>query len=349
MPYRDGASRRRDGGSRPGREAPLYAALDLGTNNCRLLIARPSREGFRVVDSYSRIVRLGHGLAALGRLSDEGIARALEALSHCAEKIGRRNVRSDRVRAVGTQACRLASNGEDFARQVKAETGIELRIIDPEEEAALAVAGCRNLLDPASPLALVVDVGGGSTELSWLVRIGEGAAADWRMVDWTSLPLGVVSLAERWPEPEPSGRDWYESMVGDVRAALTVREIAPELKPRFEAGDAHLIGTSGAITSLAGIHLDLARYERSRVDGLWMHRAECEAAAERLHRLGPAGRARQGCIGPDRADLVLAGAAILEGIQREWPCPRVRVADRGLREGLLLSRMREDRLQRRRR
>lgn len=343
MPHRNGAPRGRDDGSRRGREAPLYAALDLGTNNCRLLIARPTRDGFRVVDSFSRIVRLGQGLGASGALHDEAIERALAALQMCAEKVARRGVRADRFTAVATQACRMAANGETFIARVRSETGIQLRIIEPEEEAALAVAGCRNLLDASAPAALIVDVGGGSTELSWLSRRGRGADADWVVIDWMSMPLGVVTLAERWPEPEGGGDPWYESMVDDVRDALKGREVAETLRPHFVSGAAHLVGTSGAITSLAGVHLNLPRYDRSRVDGLWMDRDQCRAAADKLHNLGPDGRAREACIGPDRADLVLAGAAILEGIQREWPCPRVRVADRGLREGLLLNRMRQDR------
>ncbi|WP_374275290.1 Ppx/GppA phosphatase family protein [Brevundimonas sp.] len=343
MPHRNGAPRGRDDGSRRGREAPLYAALDLGTNNCRLLVARPARDGFRVVDSFSRIVRLGQGLSASGALAEAAMDRAVDALQHCAEKIARRGVSADRVSAVATQACRMAGNGEAFIARVRTETGIQLRIIEPEEEAALAVAGCRNLLDSRAPAALIVDVGGGSTELSWLSRRGQGDQADWIVIDWMSMPLGVVSLAERWPEPDGGGDPWYESMVDDVRGALKGREVAETLRPHFETGAAHLVGTSGAITSLAGVHLGLARYERSKVDGLWMDKVQCQAAARKLHDLGPDGRAREACIGPDRADLVLAGAAILEGIQREWPCPRVRVADRGLREGLLLNRMRQER------
>ncbi|MBU4239043.1 MAG: Ppx/GppA family phosphatase [Alphaproteobacteria bacterium] len=333
---RDGAA---NGAGTSGRDAPVYGALDLGTNNCRLLIARPSRDGFRVVDSFSRIVRLGEGLSRTGRLDPRAMDRAYDALALCADRIVRKGVESVRLSAVATQACRAAENGAEFIDRVRKGTGLRLRIIDPAEEARLAVEGCLNLIDPKAEAVLIIDVGGGSTELSWLKR----EDADWKTTAWMSAPLGVVTLAERHPEPEGAAEDWYEAMVNDMGAAIAAGGIEDAaMMELFLADRAHLVGTSGAITSLAGIHLNLPRYNRDRVDGLWMTRSECEAAAERLKALGPDGRAREACIGPDRADLVLAGAAILEAIQRAWPSERVRVADRGLREGLLLQQMRED-------
>lgn len=353
MPETHGAPRRRDERSQPsrsrdasGRDAPLYGALDLGTNNCRLLIARPSREGFRVVDSFSRIVRLGEGLSRTGFLDPRAMDRAYDALALCAERIMRKGVESSRLTAVATQACRAAENGAEFIERVRKGTGLRLRIIDPAEEARLAVEGCLNLIDPKAEAVLIIDVGGGSTEMSWLKRDGMG----WTTTAWMSAPLGVVTLAERHPEPTDAGEVWYEAMVADMGAAIAAGGVSdPAMLELFRQDRAHLVGTSGAITSLAGIHLNLPRYNRDRVDGLWMTRADCEAAAERLKALGPDGRAREACIGPDRADLVLAGAAILEAVQRAWPSNRVRVADRGLREGLLLQRMREDRKPKRRR
>lgn len=331
-----------------GREALLYGALDLGTNNCRLLIARPARDGFRVVDSFSRIVRLGEGLSRTGRLDDAAMDRAYEALMLCAERVAKKDLQPDRLMAVATQACRQADNGAAFIERVREGTGLKLRIIDPIEEAKLAVEGCLNLFDAGAEAILVVDVGGGSTELSWLKNSGRG----FELQGWMSAPTGVVTLAERHPEPAsatPGLHDaWYEAMVADMGQAIAAAPVDPALRDIFIAGKAHMVGTSGAITSLAGIHLNLRRYQRNLVDGLWMSRADCEAAAERLKALGPKGRAAEACIGPDRADLVLAGAAIMEAVQRAWPSERVRVADRGLREGLLLQRMREDRRPRRR-
>ncbi len=322
-----------------GRDAPLYGALDLGTNNCRLLIARPARDGFRVVDSFSRIVRLGEGLSRTGRLDDAAMERAYEALVLCGERVAKRGIESSRLMAVATQACRQAENGPAFIERVRLGTGLKLRIIDPVEEARLAVRGCLNLFDHSAEAVLVVDVGGGSTELNWLSRRGDGFELD----GWMSAPVGVVTLAERHPEPATGLDDWYEAMVVDMGAAIADAPVGAALREKFVGGRAHLVGTSGAITSLAGIHLGLRRYQRNLIDGLWMTRGDCEAAAETLKRLGAAGRAAEPCIGPDRADLVLAGAAIMEAVQRAWPSERVRVADRGLREGLLLQRMREDR------
>lgn len=351
--FRSGGQRARggasDGPGASGREAPLYGALDLGTNNCRLLIARPARDGFRVVDSFSRIVRLGEGLSRTGRLDDAAMERAYEALMLCGERVAKKGVESARLMAVATQACRQADNGAAFIERVREGTGLRLRIIDPVEEARLSVEGCLNLFDDKAAAVLVVDVGGGSTELSWLKR-GEGG---FELEGWMSAPIGVVTLAERHPEPKGAGPatvdGWYEAMVADMGEALSRAPIDPALREVFAAGRAHLVGTSGAITSLAGIHLRLRRYQRNLVDGLWMTRGDCEKAAERLIQLGPEGRAAESCIGPDRADLVLAGAAIMEAVQRAWPSERVRVADRGLREGLLLQKMREDRRPRRRR
>ncbi len=319
----------------------LYAALDLGTNNCRLLVASPARQGFRVVDAYSRIVRLGEGLSQTGRLQPAAMDRAMEALKVCAERIRRRG--QPRVRAIATQACRTAENGAEFIARVADETGLQLQVITPREEARLSVAGCIGLLDHQAQAALVVDVGGGSTELSW-VELGANGGGPGTMPPiraWLSIPMGVVTLAEQFPEVRPGEQAWFRAMVEAVKAPLQAFRHADGLRPVFDRGEAHLIGTSGAITSLAGLHLGLERYERSRVDGLWLTRGDCDATAERLLSLDQTGRAAQACIGPDRADLVLAGAAILAAVQELWPCERVRVADRGLREGLLLSLMAE--------
>ena len=364
MPETDGAPPGRDDRSQPrrpdgqraakcaavdrgasGRDAPLYGALDLGTNNCRLLIAKPARDGFRVVDSFSRIVRLGEGLSRTGRLDDAAMDRAYEALMLCGERVARKGVDSARLMAVATQACRQAENGPAFIERVRAGTGLQLRIIDPMEEARLAVRGCLNLFDPSADAVLVVDVGGGSTELNWLAKRGDTFVLE----GWMSAPVGVVTLAERHPEPGGGLEDWYEAMVADMSTAIADAPVDPGFRRHFTSGRAHMVGTSGAITSLAGIHLGLRRYQRNLVDGLWMTRGDCEAAADTLKRLGAAGRAAEPCIGPDRADLVLAGAAIMEAVQRAWPSERVRVADRGLREGLLLQQMREDRKPARRR
>jgi len=332
-------------------EPPAYAALDLGTNNCRLLIATPTPGGFRVVEAYSRIVRLGEGLSHTGQLSEAAMARSMAALKICAEKIRRR--RAVRVRAIATQACRGAGNGPDFVRRVAHETGLNLQIISPEEEARLSVAGCVSLLDRDCDAALVMDVGGGSTELSWVdLRRDEEegpcgldspprqfAAARLPIRAWLSAPVGMVTLAERYPENLTDHQGWFRSMVDDMKARIHAFDKADVMRDVFTNGRVHLVGTSGAVTSLAGLHLNLQRYDRDLVDGMWLTRGECDASIEKLLGLTVAQRAAQPCIGADRADLILAGAAILQAVQETWPCERVRVADRGLREGLLMSLM----------
>ena len=343
---RDGA--RNPGGRerRRGEAPPCYAALDLGTNNCRLLIATPAPEGFRIVEAYSRIVRLGEGMDASGHLQDHAMERALTALKVCSERIRRRKVSG--LRAIATQACRSALNGSHFLDRVHAETGLRLEIITPKQEAQLSVAGCLNLyFREGADAALVIDVGGGSTELSWVDLTDNGLDGQTcryvlhrlRIRGWLAMPVGVVTLAERYPETLKDPHTWFRAMVADVAARIAAFPHAEKLRPMFAGDRTQLVGTSGAITSLAGLHLGLRRYDRARVDGLWLTDQDCLKVTENLLALTPRERAAQPCIGPDRADLVLPGAAILRAVQEAWPCARARVADRGLREGLLLSLM----------
>jgi exopolyphosphatase/guanosine-5'-triphosphate,3'-diphosphate pyrophosphatase len=291
-----------------------------------------------VVDGYSQIVRLGEGLAATGRLADTAMARAYQALGACAARIEARNPVA--VGCIATQACRIASNGQAFLDRVQKDFGLAFRIIDHEEEAHLSVLGCASLLDPAAELALIVDIGGGSTELSWvspqavLARIGAGKL-DPPILDWGSAPLGVVNVAEGDPEPESGKREWYEVMVARLADQLAAIGEA-SLRPAFEQGRAHIVGTSGTVTSLAGVHLGLRRYQRNRVDGLWLDADQCRAVIAQLLAQSWEERAANPCIGKDRADLVVPGGAILDAVLRVWPASRIRVADRGLREGVLM-------------
>lgn len=327
------------------RPAPVtYAALDLGTNNCRLLIARPAQHGFRVVDAFSRIVRLGEGLAASNRLSDAAMDRAVDALKVCRGKMLHRNV--SRARLVTTEAARAAGNGAEFIRRVAAEAELELEIIDQGTEAALAVSGCAALADPSAEGVIIFDIGGGSTEIAWMGGRNEARDPAARIREWASLPVGVVTIAERYGGVDVS-RALFETMVEDCG-----RELAPFAKKAGAARRArafHLLGTSGTVTTVAGIHLGLARYDRREVDGLWMHQKDILAVIDRLIEMDYAARAANACIGRERADLVLAGCAIFEAIRRAFPSERVRIADRGLREGILLRMMHEDRAWSRRR
>jgi exopolyphosphatase/guanosine-5'-triphosphate,3'-diphosphate pyrophosphatase len=333
-----------------GQHEDLYAALDLGTNNCRLLIAQPTRPGhFRVVDAFSRIVRLGEGLGATGRLSQDAMDRAVDALRVCASKLANRPIK--RMRLIATEACRAAENGELFLSRVTAETGLELEIIDRETEARLAVSGCSSLVGREARSVVLFDIGGGSSEIA-VIRIGDQRSSRLasHITDWTSLPVGVVTLSERHGGRDVTP-DVFSAMVTEVEGMLQKFQCPPIDMNYVGAGpeDFYLIGTSGTVTTLAGVHLDLPRYDRRRVDGVWLSNSEVDAMQDKLLSWDFAGRAANPCIGPDRADLVLAGCAILEAIRRRWPSTRMRVADRGLREGILTEMMADDGVWRRHR
>ncbi|MBO9574302.1 MAG: Ppx/GppA family phosphatase [Sphingobium sp.] len=302
------------------------AALDLGTNNCRLLIARPEGEGFVIVDAFSRIVRLGEGLSNVGRLSDAAMERTISALSVCADKLRRRRVVL--ARSVATEACRRAVNGAEFVDRVHRETGIMLDIISAQEEARLAVLGCQSLLEPGDGPALIFDIGGGSTELALL-----GASGG--IVDWQSAPWGVVSLTEAVHGHE-------DSAAGRAAAYAQMREKMREAFAAFAArlpteGPVRLLGTSGTVTTLATVFLGLPKYDRQAVDGLIVPAPDMRGIAERLSGMSITERKGLPCIGEERADLVVAGCAILESILDIWPADRLGVADRGIREGILRS------------
>ena len=316
---------------------PLMRALDLGTNNCRLLVARPTEDGFRVVDAFSRIIRLGEGIAASGRISDAAIARAVDALQICRDKMRARGVM--RARLIATEACRAAENGEEFRSRVAAEAGLELEIINSATEARLAATGCTELFDPQASGVILFDIGGGSSELVRLHRPGVGRRGPPLpdIVGWASLPVGVVTLAERYGGKTVS-REIYDAMVDEV--ATFIEDFAAG--HRHDLAGCHMLGTSGTVTTIAGVHLRLRRYDRRRVDGCWLSDDEISRVVDELMAMSFDERAANPCIGAERADLVLAGCAILDAIRRAFPCPRLRVADRGLREGMLVEMMRED-------
>ena len=317
---------------------PIYAAIDLGTNNCRLLVARPTSRGFRVVDAFSRIVRLGEGLTTSGRLCEAAMVRATAALDICASKMNLRGV--TRARIIATEACRSADNGEEFCAQVQQRTGLVLEVVDRRTEAGLAAAGCAPLVDPHSEGAVLFDIGGGSTEVVWLGRRGAGddGPPRARVRSWVSLPVGVVSLSERYGGERVSP-DVFRRMVREVRAML---EGVRETWGVRRCDRIHLLGTSGTVTTVAGIHLGLERYDRMRVDGAWLRTDDVEGVVDRLMDMSFDERVSNPCIGAQRADLVLAGCAIMEAIRAVFPAERLRVADRGLREGMLVQLMRAD-------
>jgi exopolyphosphatase / guanosine-5'-triphosphate,3'-diphosphate pyrophosphatase len=349
------------GGQSPASLSPVYAALDLGTNNCRLLVARPSRRGFKVIDAFSRIIRLGEGVTATGRLSEAAMARTAAALQVCAAKVSRHQV--TRKRLVATEACRIAANGAEFLARIRQETGLGIEILSREDEARLAVSGCATLIDPEADLVLVFDIGGGSSELIWIdlgvkqVQRSEingvphFSRPGWSLSDrvdvqkriraWTSLPVGVVTLAERFGGGFV-GPDEFEKMVQFVTGLLHPFEAKAQIARELSGRNVHLLGTSGTVTTVAGVHMGLPRYDRARVDGSWMTTTAVRDVTSRLVAATHQQRIAEPCIGHERADLVLAGCAILEAMLRAWPCERLRVADRGLREGILTMLMADD-------
>ncbi|MFT5509351.1 MAG: exopolyphosphatase/guanosine-5'-triphosphate,3'-diphosphate pyrophosphatase [Hyphomicrobiaceae bacterium] len=347
-PNSNGWRRRRGANKSP--DQPVYAALDLGTNNCRLLIARPTRRGFQVIDAFSRIIRLGEGVSVAGYLSDDAIDRTMDALRVCASKMVRNNV--TRSQLVATEACRAASNGTAFIERVRRDIGMDLKVLSQEIEAQLAVSGCATLIDEGCDHALVFDIGGGSSELIWLDvakrRRDQAMASCNERLDptgcieaWTSLPIGVVSLAEKFGGKHVQPQD-FEDMVNWVAGLIKPFEDKYKFRERISEGRVHFLGTSGTVTTVAGIQLRLPKYDRRRVDGCWLNCTEVRKVTYDLLEQTYEQRVAQPCIGRDRADLVLAGCAILEALMRTWPTKRLRVADRGLREGMLTNMMAED-------
>lgn len=312
----------------------MFAALDLGTNNCRMLVARAlgAGRGFKVIDAFSRITRLGEGMTVSGLLSEEAMRRTIDALGACADKMARSRV--TRHRLVATEACRRATNCAEFSARVTAATGLKLDIITAAEEAGLALAGCASLLDTSIPRALVFDIGGGSTELVWVTNLPNGRRVD----GMQSLPLGVVTLTEQFgPDIHDPAR--YPEVVAGIAAHLAPFEQCHGIAAQLAGGTVQMVGTSGTVTTLGALHLGLDRYDRSQVDGLRLAFGDIDAITCRLAAMSGAERAGHPCIGPERADLVIAGCAILEALCRLWPLGRLTVADRGVREGLLHTMM----------
>ena len=311
----------------------VYAAIDLGTNNCRLLVAKVQGGAFKVIDSFSRIVRLGEGLSHGDRLNEQAVERTVDALRVCAEKMRSNGVFQSR--SIATEACRRAVDCADFYEKVEHETGIKLETVTAEQEAQLTLSGCAQLLDDGVSRAIVFDIGGGSTELMWVKRSGRNEAEVQGMV---SLPYGVVSLSEKYGSGALN-RDDYEEIVETMDNQLASFDQEHGISEHLASNTIQMLGTSGTVTTLGGLYLNLPRYDRSKVDGLDMRVETIAAISERLAKMNHGERARHGCIGEERADLVIMGCAIMESICRRWPMPVVRAADRGIREGLLMELM----------
>ncbi len=325
----------------------LFAALDLGTNNCRLLIAKPvfqqksQHKTLKVIDSYSRIVRLGEGLSDRGQLSYDAMERTLKALKSCKSKLDRYDIAKGRF--VATEACRRATNAEEFLERVNTQLGLDIDIISNEEEARLAFLGCSSLLQKDTRYALAFDIGGGSTEFMWVKIDGEQPLDSHKrhlIQDWLSLPYGVMNMSEQFGGAAYTEM-YFEEIVDKIVELLTPLDRANDISPRIWRERVQMLSTSGTVTTLAAIHLDLPRYDRSKVDGLKLSISDIRAATQRLMQMSPSQRAAHPCIGSARTDYILSGCAIFEAIVRTFPIDKITIADRGVREGIIVSLMRE--------
>lgn len=320
-----------------GNGPAVYAAVDLGTNNCRLLIARPDPNGLQIVGGYSRIVRLGEGIASHNRLSADAMGRTINAIRTCAQRIEARH--ATRIRCVATEACRRAENGVDFINRVAKETGLPFEIITPEQEAELTLHGCQPLFSPAKPRTLLFDIGGGSTEIVWADTTNVRVPV---LQDTISFPMGVVTLTEAYGNAEINDQQ-YRDICTDVSALLEPFDLKHDITEAIAAGEVQMIGTSGTVTTLGALKLDLPRYDRSQVDGLDMDFETVHRLIDEIVQMDQSSRQKIPCIGNDRAGLMVMGCAILSAICTKWPVGQLRAADRGIREGLLLEMMEKDR------
>lgn len=307
------------------------AALDLGTNTCRLLIGKRTPQGVQVVDSFVRVIRLGDELATKGHISKEAIKRAVSALSICAKKIKSYSVA--RGRYVATATCRMASNREEFLRTILTKAGLDLEVISTAEEARLSIMGCADLMDSSTRYAIAFDIGGGSTEVMWLELFPNKLP---EIIEWISLPLGVVTVADRLRQhssPEECLLNIRKFVAKEVKSFCDKAYIYPQLVKN----NIQLIGTRGTVTTLAALHKNLDRYDRLKVNGVLLTPDIIKRTVSNLYGMSVEKRLLHPCIGPLRSELVLGGVAIFEGIYDVFPINPVRVADRGVREGILLD------------
>lgn len=326
---------------------PAFAAIDLGTNNCRLMIARPllfpvrPDNGIKVVDTFSRIVRLGENLSEHNLLTKEAISRTLSALRSCKKKMDRFETKF--VRYVATEACRKADNTEEFLDMVRQETGFDIEVISNEEEAKLAFLGCSSLLSPDFEQAIVFDIGGGSTEFMWVRRDDMSPPellCEHRIVDWLSLDKGVMNLSEKFGGAA-FAEMYFEELVAHLVGALKAFDRKNKISEAVAEGRVQMLSTSGTLTTLAALHIGLNHYERSKIDGVTFAVDDLRAACQKILAMRPSERFANGCIGPDRSDYIISGCAIFEAICMLWPLSTITIADRGVREGIILSLMQQ--------
>jgi exopolyphosphatase/guanosine-5'-triphosphate,3'-diphosphate pyrophosphatase len=307
------------------------AAVDLGSNTIRLLVADADRaSGLHPVHAEQAVARLGEHLFRTGRLQDGAMARALGAVRGYRDRA--RALGAERVLVVATAAVRQAGNREELVGRLAAEPGVSVRVVDGDEEARLTllgvtwgVLGARGAEADDERRMVVLDIGGGSTELI----VAEAGA----VVSSVSVTLGVVGLAERFFHADPV--DWaeYQACADHVTCRLDA-DAWPAvlgLAPRA------LAGTAGTITTLAALDLGLPSYDGARVQGHRLRGAAVRSLRDRLGALRVADRARLPCLEPGRADLIMPGIAIVEAVLAGLGLAELRVSDAGLREGIVLD------------
>lgn len=315
-----------------------FAAIDLGTNSCRLVIASPTPASFRIVETFSKITRLGEGIINDNELSRPAMRRTINALKVCAGVI-EEYAPIYRSRFVATAACRRAKNCKEFLDLVKKETGLTIETISSKEESRLAVVGCIPLLNRNIRRALVFDIGGGSTEIS-LARVTNSGKTF--IEGFVSLPYGVVTISEAFPSQDMTALA-YDTIIERTHKLLKEFDEKYNIREAIKNQEIQIIGTSGTVTVLGAVHLNLPRYNRSAVDGISITRQDIDRAIAKIKRLGDEGRKKHPCIGAQKADLTMAGCTIIEGLCSFWPIEEITVADRGIREGILLDMMHSNR------
>lgn len=309
----------------------VFAAIDLGTNSCRLLVGKYDGH-LRIIDSYSKVVRLGENIQLNNELSQEAIERTLKALQICMEKVLGNRV--THLRAVTTEACRRASNSYDLLNRAKSELNLELEVITSHEEANLAISGCANMFQRNIPYVIAFDIGGGSTEVMW-VKLKEGTP-NFEVIDLISLPFGVVTLSDQFGSFATSPQI-YTQIREKVAHDLDAFAARNNIQRFMEKKQVQMVGTSGTVTTLAAIHLKLQRYDRYMIDGIYLRMENIREITQYVLNMPVKQRNLHPSIGVGRSDLVITGSAILEGICDTFEVPYIRVADRGVREGILMG------------
>ena len=334
---------------------PIIAAIDLGTNSCRLLVARVNVAGIRtnyfrsrpkpvawkVIDSFAKVVRLGEGMYSHDELSHDAIERTMEALSICRKKLDKYNMHS--MRAVATEACRRATNKEVLVNRAREELGLNLEVICAEEEARLALKGCSAILDSRIPYGIVFDIGGGSTEVI-LVRLkrenkrSPGYAVPFDVIDSISIPYGVVTTTEAvdLADNQEYVHKMLHEKITDMLSEFVSKNKIIEL---IKNNEIQVAGSSGTVTTLAAYHLGLAQYERRLVDGMTISYEDLHIVIEKIFAMDKQGSLEESTVGFGRADYVLTGSVILKALCEVIPAKTMRIADRGVREGILIDLM----------